>query len=579
MTKSTAFVSVLLAIVTLCRPASAEVCGTIDAEEASIGVDGLTAIASRECDLYWSGTLPKSDTPTVIRVDRAIDDLPDSFKTRVVTALQEADQALVKLGPSAAPDGDKPIGRNLIVIFTTLQPTDFSERYLASVERNGPNCFMLLPPYLWQYTEGHNALGITIAHELFHCVQEFTVSRSIVSMPNEWWFEGSAEWFGIMAQPTEDRTGLARNFEMCTDDVPLPGFGGPCASIGRNVDTAYTWPFFAWYSEKNSAHAVIPFLNELPARTHTPESIANKLSHRDWAEFAKRYAAFNVWMTDLGAINPRVRNPQPVEEIDEGRYTIERPVSQMIRERVRLPPGRWALKAESSRSNGLLFYSRTKGNGDPDGNWVELATRREVKTVCGEPLDLMIAGYGSDPESRPFSYLVEKVDDVCDVRCDSVPAERNQCVIGTWELQNHDTTDPSRYGEFIVEFHYPPPTYSFGADGRYAEDHPFYRREVMPPGALISESISHFTLNGDRGYWGSEGSSLATCAQQNLANSWQVMVGGGERHAGPLVVDEPLDPPLETQFNFECEDDTLILNHDSFPGEGGLLLRRLPEAP
>lgn len=562
--------------------ANAELCGLPDASEAGTELNSLSRM---DCNLYWSGTLPVSDTAASLHVDNSIGDLPPDYAARVLEALMDADGALVKLGPDILADRDKPLGPALRVIISSLVYPET----LAWEEWNSAGCYLIIDPKSWRTDEGKRDLPITIAHELFHCVQDATIPAGLLNagtgtgaddIINFWWVEGSAEWFGILAQPGLERKMLTREFEQFTDHLPLPHFERKDVPNGDAVAGSSTWPFFAWYSEQYSGHAVFPFLLDLPRRLHTPADIVRKLDHDKWGDFATRYAAFTIWMDGLGLVIPDVRDPQPLHRLDEGIHSFERPTGHMIRERVQLEPGNWAIESSLRSNKGHMYYSRVKGNGDPDGSWIKFDQRREMRSVCGEPLDLMFAGFGSDPDATQFKFTVERIDDDCDVRCASVPANRNSCVVGTWVDVNFNPGGALRSrATGVVEHRYPLPTYSFGSDGRFSANHPFYMHTNLdgPPGIEYFQ-ITHYTLNASYGYWGSENASLATCEQQELSRGIQVTAFDGQQAGLPLDFDNPIDPVRETQFTFVCNDDRLELR-TGVMGPARLILERGPAQP
>ena len=570
--------------------ALAEPCGDPIRTQAS---DGLNAVADRDCDFYWSGRLPQSNTLATVAIDTDIDDITDSVKAAVVVGLRDADGALVKLGSNPMLEGrNKPVGRAVRVIVTSLTtPNAF-----AFAEMHSTGCFIVIDPSSWRTERGRNGLLITMAHEFFHCIQNATLPGALRSPDgpgdaadsHKWWREGSAEWYGILAQPELERTGLAIGFEFFTDFLPITDFQLPGASKGQHSQGAMTWPFFAWYSERHSAHQVLPFLSDLPRGEHTPQRIVRKLNHLKWGEFATRYSAFTIWMDGVGAVDPERHFHQPVKDLDEGEHAFDRPAGHMIRERIRLEPGNWALEGLTDLNKGYMFYSRLKGNGDPDGAWLRFDQRREVRTVCGEPLDLMLAGFGSDPDSTPFELKVERIDDDCEVRCGSVPRTRAACVVGTWENREPDLEDALRRQPGVTNVKHPSPTYSFGADGRFSVNHPFYLRKDLdaPPGHTLFQ-ITNYWVNANYGYWGTESSTLGICEQQKVSRGEQVTGADGDQAAMPLDWDKPIDPPRNTQFEFRCiepeddeEPDILELRTPSM-GEASMRLTRVdgPVAP
>lgn len=558
--------------------AFAELCGDPILDEAH---EDLVEAANRECDVYWSDRLSQSGTIASVHVDQALDDATESVLAAVVTGLKDADDALQKLGSNSLLEGrNKPLGRALRVILTNKESGDS----LAWMEMNRTGCFIVVDPVSWRTIAGRNGLLVTMAHEFFHCIQYATLPRSLLGaasgpedapIRNKWWIEGSAEWYGILAQPQYDRTGMGVGFEFFTDFLALPNFDRPGIAKNGNSQAIMTWPFFAWYSELKSATEVLPFLNSLPHAPHTPENVVRKLEHAEWGDFATRYSAFVIWMSGLGAINPDGRYAQPVREIEEGSHKIDRPAGHMIRERIQLDPGNWAIEATTNRNKGHMFLSRVQGNGDPDGSYRALDQRREVHSVCGEPLDLILVGFGSDPDSTQFDFTAERIDDDCEARCESVPRERASCIVGTWKNVVSNSGGALRNQPGVTELRYPPPTYSFGADGRFSVNNPFYMHKKIdaPPGHDMYQ-ITYYAINANYGYWGSVNNTLGICEQQEVTRGDQTTGLDGQQAAMPLDFDKPISPILKTQFEFKCVDeDTLELKTSSM-GRGTMILNR-----
>ena len=192
------------------HPAQAEIC--IPEITSSDGfTPELTAAAASDCVTLWSGTLAVTGTPATILVESDIR-LPDEFTSRLKAGLIEADQALIKIkGSGSAPS----LGPKITMVVT--RQNDGVSTASAEGTFGGRNpCYFSIMPDAYESETGKAQIKISIAHELFHCLQYAEVPVRLQQAGiqpdktdlNLWWAEASAEWFGILAQPDYERTEL-----------------------------------------------------------------------------------------------------------------------------------------------------------------------------------------------------------------------------------------------------------------------------------------------------------------------------------------------------------------------------------
>jgi len=124
-----------------------------------------------------------------------------------------------------------------------------------------------------------------VAHELFHCIQQATLSRLLTATmtgAGAWWAEGSAEWFAAFVAGPQSRWPRARQFdEAVAENAPLHGMSYKMAI------------FFYWYSEHHGGPpAILPFLTRMsPGNDAASQESAMRyaLPAEQWLAFAEAY--------------------------------------------------------------------------------------------------------------------------------------------------------------------------------------------------------------------------------------------------------------------------------------------------
>ncbi|MBL8537110.1 MAG: hypothetical protein JNM59_06870 [Hyphomonadaceae bacterium] len=140
-------------------------------------------------------------------------------------------------------------------------------------------------------------LQYATAHELFHCIQNATLSpeQNAASYgAGLWWVEGSAEWFAAAAIGEQERWNVADAFEQAVRaNRPLN-------------DMSYEMAvFFYWLDQTRGAGAIMPFLSGMaPVATPAAQRAAmrDQLSDEGWLQFAQDYLDGEVAYPDGGQI-------------------------------------------------------------------------------------------------------------------------------------------------------------------------------------------------------------------------------------------------------------------------------------
>jgi len=290
-----------------------------------------------------------------------------------------ADAALVKLGRDARITGrERPVGSSrherkkvfVILSSTNLRRWPEADAYADYLDGD---CYLVILPRSRRLLEEDGALAFIMSHELFHCVQNYSVRDMARKTKSEdWWIESSAHWFAHIAQPTtvvETYSQSVNKFERESSRKTLEKF-------------PYSlWPFFAWYAnEHGNARAVMRLLRRMPEGRHDANTIAGLLTPEEWGSFARAYSAYQIRVTDRVPVDPRPRARLRVTNIslpeigDERDYRFRRRTGALERYRITLHPGEWELSTESE--GAMYLAPMPEGGGDPAPDWKEISAPR-----------------------------------------------------------------------------------------------------------------------------------------------------------------------------------------------------------
>lgn len=189
-------------------------------------------------------------------------------------------------------------------------------------------------------------------------------------------------------------------------------------------------------------------------------------------------------------------------------------------------------------------------------------------------LSIRLFAIAPHPDLEVYYAVREPIGELAH-HCDSVPRERESCIVGTWKNVESNSGDALRRQPSVAEVRYPAPTYSFGADGRYSYNNPFYmHKDLDAPSGHHMYQITYYALNANYGYWGSASSTLAICEQQEVTRGTQTTGFDGQQAPIPLDHDKPISPIRDTKFNFRCVgEDRLELRNTSM-GPAIMILKR-----
>ena len=231
------FAVVMVAFIAMPAPAAAQGCSIPDyAAEADRRFAG-----AGECDEIERFTI---DTPSGSRQVRIIGDstMPDGFTEPYPLVREGIERAAAALRDIGAGRVD-----NLIVLVSGLLPDPDAPDGPTWVHgvAHAPyadECLIIVYPG----NTGSRALGFSVAHEVFHCVQYAVapdqMDAFLTGQPGQWWVEGTAEWFANLAyRGATESDGRVHRF----DEV------SPEKALNRLSDREGAVVFFFWYGAKH----------------------------------------------------------------------------------------------------------------------------------------------------------------------------------------------------------------------------------------------------------------------------------------------------------------------------------------
>lgn len=415
--------SLLAATALLCLafapdPARAQACALPDyVGEADGRLSGGAACV--ELDRFDIDTPDGRKRVRIIRDER----MPASFTEPV---------PLVRQGIERAAAAHRSIGAGridgeLIVLLSGLQPVEDPAGGEDSPWVHGRadshyvgECLIVMYPANVAAEE----LAFSTAHEYFHCIQYATaveqMTASLAGQPNQWWVEGTAEWFANLAIPgTAHSAGHVAGFDARSPETPITGLAY------QNV------VLFSWYGAQYGAAAVVGMMAGMPTgggRNAEDDAAEGLMDEDAWLAFAEAYMDGAIRYPGGGALpsSPRRGERTLWTESEVQTLTAERLV--LHRGLLIFTCGDWQIRPEDEK--GRWEVSETPGA------WMPLPPDLQVEPEQEKRFRLAAMGTGDDG----FSVTIdaEQRDDeqkcLCSKRSDLLADGRDACLVGDWKL-------------------------------------------------------------------------------------------------------------------------------------------------
>jgi hypothetical protein len=299
--------------------------------------------------------------------------------------------------------------------------------------RGGEECLLLVYPG----NVAEQDLGFVVAHEFFHCVQ-YALARPQMNArsdgrPDDWWVEGSAEWFANLAFPESDASAGY-----------VPGFDGHTPD-GAISETGYdAFVFWSWYGRERDPAAVLAFLPRTPSAggdEPQKQAAAQLLAEDRWLAFVQDYLDRAVRYPDARRIPV---DPEPGESFlwtgtAERRLEGER--LALYRANLIFTCGKWTLEAEADA--GVWKVRKP----DAPGDWQALPESLEVEP--GREERFLLGGFGPGEDGFRLTVTATREEASaepcpCGDFAETAQARggrRDACLVGTWQLASGGLND------------------------------------------------------------------------------------------------------------------------------------------
>lgn len=255
---------------------------------------------------------------------------------------------------------------------------------------------------------GLERAGSTLAHEIFHCIQDVTWSAQELAPGSAWWVEGSAEYFGSSVVLESDSSdGFIRQF---SPDSQIKTLHGPAMTYQNVV-------FFDWLHQQSGPAGVGAFLNGMASDGNHLGALQAQLPLDRWASFVEQYLTVQVTDPAGQTISPQRNLERVTADQDTGDIRRQTDAYMMHRIGLVLPSGG---SYELSVDAGPDVRSRLL----TDGAWADFP--QQISTCDGEKRMTVYALTTTGPQAVTLRY-VKSPCSAC-----QVATVRDSCLAGTW---------------------------------------------------------------------------------------------------------------------------------------------------
>jgi hypothetical protein len=270
---------------------------------------------------------------------------------------------------------------------------------------------------------GSDPFKQTIAHEVFHCVQDWNFTTSPYSQ-HKWWIEGSAEYFSNVVYPTtNDEHRFLRSFELSSRSSSL-------------MEMSYhNFIFFQYLANQIGDAELIALLKNMSAAGGTSSQAQVLANYGDMAgmflDFTVSFMSEGVPDTGGGVIvleHPAVSRLEPVDEENVEKFEV-RP----------FVPARFGVSYVQERR----FLQEALPGADGRHSMVDNTMRRDKSAWSDVPPEVR----SSCDDDSIYALAVTSVDGNYTLEIDvgtMEEAECDPCLLGAWEV------DHQSFNEYIA---------------------------------------------------------------------------------------------------------------------------------
>jgi len=400
-----------------------------------------------------------------------------------------------------------------------------------------------------------------VAHELFHCVQQASLSEAQNTSSagyGLWWIEGSAEVFAAAAVGEQGRWNNASDFDAAVaNERPLYAM------------TYEASVFFYWQHQREGLGALMPFLRSMagsPSEAAQRGALRATTSDSEFLDFTQAY--------DERTIRFPSGRPLPFgARLDGETWAIANTGSQhrTLKPFVIMPG--WADYACANWENAVS-EANMRVRDERGGDWGDWPTETNARDSGGARYRSLAFHTGDDNIELRVRHNRTAACGSC-----LAVATIDRCMVGRWRLTGGGPGEwMQRQGIPFTRMNISPFTLIINEDGTYAtEGFNFDFRVQYPDSAGEGQAATQAT----NGRWGAERGRLYGCTDAGGSSSGTATVESeGIRGTAPYSSPGPFGASGSTTYS--CDDSTF---HTSQPMErGGPMThtftresRRLPE--
>ena len=362
-------------------------------------------------------------------------------------------------------------------------------------------------------------LTVTVAHEIFHCLQYRSLTAaqmSTVGTGGDWWIEGSAELFSAYAVPgSGPYTDRSETYDAGVD-----------AGLALNEMRHEAGIFFFWLVGRSGLSTLMPFLYAMAGSgdaSAQQAAMRSALSDADWLRFAQDYVDRKIKhpQDHVLALYPSILNTYGFTENGTERIPLEPFVL----------------------THGFVDYTCGEWRNTVRPETANLSARRDTETewsIYPETIDAVDAGeaHYRFAAMHTAGAAVDFVIDAERIRsCEPCAGSDavDACLVGTWQMSGGGAVEWMRAnGIPITRSRSGPRIVTFRGDGAYGTE-PFDLSLTVRQGDMVGQGEGYMTVAAGR--WSAADGALNIC-QDSGTMSGEVTVTT-PRHSGTMPVSQP----------------------------------------
>jgi hypothetical protein len=351
-----------------------------------------------------------------------------------------------------------------------------------------------------------------VAHEIFHCVQDWSFSNTAPYSTHKWWLEGAAHYFSNLVYPEANREWTVLGwFDRLSTTVPIFNM------------TYENFVFFQFMGNKYSPEVLIDILMRVSA---AGDQASQERALADVQGMDTNFNRFVVEFLSSGILDsnqqdrikstspPKVTDTFTIEDKDDDpQFTIQPFVAMRF-------------KADYKQEKRFLQNELTQDEAEFSG--VEYKLRADINSWSDLPPEIR----SECEKDAHYLYAITSVNDFyanydIDVTLDE-KAECDPCLLGTWDV------DPESYKAFMERI-------MSQAEGGMAIDltiggHQYFQFEIdgkinsqREDFAITSNNQVTTIVNGHgSGSYSADGEEMTVSNFQDITESVGMDFGGGQ---------------------------------------------------